>query len=196
MTELLHDSRAGRSTRASSRRTRIVDATSSIAALGGYDAVNMRAVAELAGVSTATLYRHFPSKHHLLVAVLSAWLEEFDCSVDPDYDGRANPFDRLWFVVDGLYTSLHRRPLLAEAMARAYAVADASVAASVEDVRNQMTDVFTAALGTTDRDSAIGSLLSDVWAANVLALSHNRMTTGELRGRLATTVRVLSRAAT
>ena len=34
---------------------------------GGYDAVQMRTVAERADVALGTLYRYFPSKIHLLV---------------------------------------------------------------------------------------------------------------------------------
>jgi AcrR family transcriptional regulator len=145
-------------------------------------------------VSTATLYRHFPSKHHLLVATLSKWLEHFDGGVDVDCVGLQAPFERLWFVVDALYASLSRNPLLAEAMARAYAVADATVAAQVELVRLHMTEIFADALGDdpTGRNTDIGALLADVWAANVLAVSLNRISGAELRRRLAATVRVLS----
>ena len=49
------------------RRKRILDATLAIASKGGYEAVQMRAVAERADVAVGTLYRYFPSKVHLLV---------------------------------------------------------------------------------------------------------------------------------
>lgn len=177
------------------RRNRIVATAAVIAESGGYDAVAMRAVAEAAGVSTATLYRYFPSKHHLLVATLSDWLERFDTRVDGDGADHDEPFTRLWFVIDSLYTDLRSRPLLAEAMARAYATADATMAAQVEHVREHLADIFASALSKTEagRATAIGSLLSDVWAANVLTLSQNRITDVELRARMATIVRVLSR---
>src|SRR5207248_7665889 len=50
------------------RRKRILDATLAIASKGGYEAVQMRAVAERADVAVGTLYRYFPSKVHLLVS--------------------------------------------------------------------------------------------------------------------------------
>jgi AcrR family transcriptional regulator len=53
------------------RRRRILDATVALAAKGGYDAVQMRTVAERAEVALGTLYRYFPSKVHLLVAALT-----------------------------------------------------------------------------------------------------------------------------
>src|ERR1700744_4073678 len=49
------------------RRKRILDATMAIASKGGYEAVQMRAVADRADVAVGTLYRYFPSKVHLLV---------------------------------------------------------------------------------------------------------------------------------
>ena len=52
------------------RRKRILDATLAIASKGGYEAVQMRAVADRADVAVGTLYRYFPSKVHLLVSAL------------------------------------------------------------------------------------------------------------------------------
>src|SRR6202451_403147 len=53
------------------RQKRILDATLSLASKGGYDAVQMRAVAERADVALGTLYRYFPSKIHLLWSALA-----------------------------------------------------------------------------------------------------------------------------
>src|SRR4249920_3985644 len=57
------------------RRKRILDATLAIASKGGYEAVQMRAVAERADVAVGTLYRYFPSKVHLLVSGLAREFE-------------------------------------------------------------------------------------------------------------------------
>ena len=57
------------------RRKRILDATITLAAQGGFDAVQMRAVAEQADVALGTLYRYFPSKIHLLVSALQREFE-------------------------------------------------------------------------------------------------------------------------
>jgi TetR/AcrR family transcriptional regulator, cholesterol catabolism regulator len=60
------------------RRKRILDATLAIASKGGYEAVQMRAVAERADVAVGTLYRYFPSKELLYAEVLLTWGESFD----------------------------------------------------------------------------------------------------------------------
>src|SRR5919204_4537606 len=57
------------------RRKRIIDATIALASKGGYDAVQMRTVAERADVALGTLYRYFPSKIHLLVSAMVRELE-------------------------------------------------------------------------------------------------------------------------
>ena len=64
------------------RRKRILDATLAIASKGGYEAVQMRAVAERADVAVGTLYRYFPSKVHLLVSALGREFERIDAKTD------------------------------------------------------------------------------------------------------------------
>ncbi len=59
------------------RHRRILDATLALAAKGGYEAVQMRTVAERADVALGTLYRYFPSKIHLLVSALARELERY-----------------------------------------------------------------------------------------------------------------------
>ena len=58
------------------RRRRILDAATALAAKGGFEQVQMRAVAVRADVALGTLYRYFPSKIHLLVSVLGLQFEQ------------------------------------------------------------------------------------------------------------------------
>src|SRR6266567_3846186 len=51
------------------RRKRILDATLALASKGGYDAVQMRIVAERAGVALGTLYMYYTSNVPLEVSV-------------------------------------------------------------------------------------------------------------------------------
>lgn len=64
------------------RRRRILDATLVLAAKGGYDAVQMRTVADQADVALGTLYRYFPSKIHLLVSGLAREFERAQDRLD------------------------------------------------------------------------------------------------------------------
>src|SRR6476646_1812934 len=71
------------------RRKRILDATIALASQGGFDAVQMRTVAEQADVELGTLYRYFPSKIPLLVSALA---REFD-KPNAQRGGRGLPGD-------------------------------------------------------------------------------------------------------
>ena len=73
------------------RRRRILDATVSLASKGGFDAVQMRAVAEQADVALGTLYRYFPSKIHLLVSALARQFEDIEADAEPPRDPRRHP---------------------------------------------------------------------------------------------------------
>ncbi len=53
------------------RRKRILDAAIALASKGGFEQMQMRAVAERADVALGTLYRYFPSKIHLLVSAFA-----------------------------------------------------------------------------------------------------------------------------
>src|SRR5881397_3576729 len=77
------------------RRKRILDATLALASKGGYDAVQMRTVAERADVALGTLYRYFPSKIHLLVSALVQEFERTQDRVDRAVLRGDTPYDRL-----------------------------------------------------------------------------------------------------
>ncbi len=128
------------------RRQRMLDAAVELASSGGFDAVQMRAVAERADVALGTLYRYFPSKVHLLVSALGSELERAALAQDRRVLPGATPYDRVMDVL-GRYTRLLQRdPLLTEAMTRAYVFADASAAPAVRVVERQVARLLTGAM--------------------------------------------------
>src|SRR6476469_5684361 len=132
------------------RRQRILDATIALASKGGYEAVQMRAVAERADVALGTLYRYFPSKIHLLVTALGREFERTQDRIDRAILRGDTPYDRLMVVLGGITKSMQRDPLLAEAMTRAFMFADGSVAAEVDGVRSLVDDMFARSLSYGD----------------------------------------------
>jgi AcrR family transcriptional regulator len=176
------------------RRTRILEESLSAAA-GGYEEVNMREVARRAGVAVGTLYHYFPSKEHLLVSALGRWLEDFEQHVGLQLDDIEDPYARVCHVVDELHREVHCRPLLAKAMARAYAAADASVAVEVELVRSQLVELFADAVSRgkpTESHIDVAGLFTDVLASILLAWAHDRAQTGDIRRRLRLMVDLLA----
>src|SRR6266513_5841176 len=81
------------------RRKRIMDATLALASKGGYDAVQMRTVAERADVALGTLYRYFPSKIHLLVSALTLEFERTQERLDRSAIPGDTAYDRMVFVL-------------------------------------------------------------------------------------------------
>lgn len=62
--------RRGPYTKSAERRQRIIDAAFEVFAARGYHAGSFREIADLAGMSQTSLLHYFPTKRHLLVAVL------------------------------------------------------------------------------------------------------------------------------
>ncbi|WP_327312126.1 TetR/AcrR family transcriptional regulator [Streptomyces sp. NBC_01235] len=65
------------SVRQAARRVRILRAASELGSREGLARVQMHDVAKEAGVAIGTLYRYFPSKPHLFLAVLEWHIEQF-----------------------------------------------------------------------------------------------------------------------
>src|SRR5881227_1104171 len=84
------------------RRKRILDATLALASKGGYDAVQMRAVAERADVALGTLYRYFPSKIHLLVSALAREFERTQDRVDRAVLRGDTGYERVLHMIGGI----------------------------------------------------------------------------------------------
>ncbi|MQA07171.1 MAG: cholesterol catabolism transcriptional regulator KstR [Pseudonocardiaceae bacterium] len=177
------------------RRKRILDATLALASKGGYEAVQMRAVAERADVALGTLYRYFPSKIHLLVTSLA---REFERSQDKLQRAKIpgdTPNERLLFVLSRVTRALQRDPHLTEAMTRAFMFADASAAAEVDTVGRLMDDMFATAMSEdgnpTEDQLAIARVIGDVWLSNLVAWVTRRASATDVANRLELTVRLL-----
>ncbi|QIS08423.1 MULTISPECIES: cholesterol catabolism transcriptional regulator KstR [Nocardia] len=174
------------------RRKRILDATLALASKGGYDAVQMRAVAERADVAVGTLYRYFPSKVHLLVSALSREFEQIEGKRRPL--AGSTPQERMHLLLTQITRMMQRDPLLTEAMTRAFMFADASAAAEVDRVGKVMDRVFARAMNDgepTERQLAIARVISDVWLSNLVAWLTRRASATDVTERLELTVDLL-----
>jgi len=93
-----------------SARERILDAAYELFSRRGIQAVGVNEVIQRAGVATATLYRHFPSKEKLVLAFLALreqrWTKDF---VEAGAMRRgSNPEERLLAIFDVLDEWFHR----------------------------------------------------------------------------------------
>ena len=158
------------------RRRRILDATTALASQGGFDAVQMREVAERADVALGTLYRYFPSKIHLLVSALAREFERSRSTYDRKSIPGDTPRDRVMYVLGRTTRSLQRDPNLTEALTRAFMFADASVAAEIRLVGQLAVDMLLRAVrepgaadgAATEEQRAIARVIVDVWLASLV----------------------------
>ncbi|MEV0704085.1 cholesterol catabolism transcriptional regulator KstR [Saccharopolyspora sp. NPDC050389] len=191
--QALRDDETG-STAQHERRKRIIDATIALATKGGYDAVQMRTVAEKADVALGTLYRYFPSKIHLLVTGLAREFERAQDKMDRTKIPGETPYERVMFVLNRTTRTLQRSPQLTEAMTRAFMFADTSAAAEVDTVAALVERFFTNAMTVdepTDEEKAIARVIGDVWLSNLVAWVTRRASASDVSNRLELTVRLL-----
>jgi TetR/AcrR family transcriptional regulator, cholesterol catabolism regulator len=178
------------------RRKRILDATLALASKGGYDAVQMRTVAERADVALGTLYRYFPSKIHLLVSELAREFEQTQEKLDRKPIPGETPYERMMYVLSRITRSMQREPMLTEAMTRAFMFADPSAAAEVNTVARLMEQVLTKAMHDGEPsadDRAVARVIGDVWLSNLVAWVTRRASADDVSNHLELAARLLLR---
>jgi AcrR family transcriptional regulator len=178
------------------RRKRILDTTLALASKGGYDAVQMRAVAQKADVALGTLYRYFPSKIHLLVSGLAREFERNQEKLDRTPIPGDTPYDRMLYVLGRITRAMQREPMLTEAMTRAFMFADPSAAAEVNAVARLMERMLTQAMHEGEPsadDIAIARVIGDVWLSNLVAWVTRRASANDVSHQLELAARLLLR---
>ena len=178
------------------RHRRILDATLALASKGGYEAVQMRTVAERADVALGTLYRYFPSKIHLLVSALAREFERNQERLDRRAIPGETPYERVLYVLGRTTRSMQREPMLTEAMTRAFMFADPSAATEVNAVARLMERMFTKAMHEGEPsadDLAIARVIGDVWLSNLVAWVTRRASADDVTNHLELAARLLLR---
>jgi TetR/AcrR family transcriptional regulator, cholesterol catabolism regulator len=178
------------------RRKRILDATLALASKGGYDAVQMRTVAERADVALGTLYRYFPSKIHLLVSALAREFERTQERLDRITIPGDSQYERMLYVLGRTTRAMQRDPLITEAMTRAFMFADPSAASEVNTVARMMEELLTKAMhdGEPSADErAIARVIGDVLMSNLVAWVTRRASANDVANHLELAARLLLR---
>jgi AcrR family transcriptional regulator len=188
------------------RRRRILAAATDLASAGGFDRVQMRAVADRADVALGTLYRYFPSKIHLLVSVLGAQLEQAQEAFERHPVTGTTAPDRVMQVLDRATRTLQRDPLLTEALTRAHMFADATVATEISLVGRHVTRMLMTAMRApggagagaaasepTEEEVAITKVIGDVWLVSLVQWVTGRASTDDVARSMEVAVRLLLR---
>jgi AcrR family transcriptional regulator len=181
------------------RRERILDAAMELATEGGYEAVQMREVADRAEVALGTLYRYFPSKVHLLLSALGRTFVELQHSAQRADDASSTPEERIYRVIAAVTRYLAKNRRLSGAMIRALMIADVDAGREVEAVGDLLVGFVSAAShepGSTpsERDTLIAHIIGKVWLTDVLTLLSRRMTVSQVLEDLEATIALVMSA--
>ena len=153
------------------RRERMLSATAELALEGGWDAVQMREVAQRAEVALGTLYRYFPSKEYLLVSVMIADIESLTQRLSVRPAEGDDPVERVVDVLRRANRALQRQPQVTIAMIRALVSGNEEIAPVVRETRSLMRRIISDALGDGGDEQLVLhiDLLSDVWFAALVS---------------------------
>ncbi|GAA3140776.1 cholesterol catabolism transcriptional regulator KstR [Planomonospora alba] len=167
------------------RRKRIVQAAAALASRGGVEAMQMRTVAERAGVALGTLYRYFPSKMDLVVAVVSEEIELLETSIERRPPAAATPAGRAVDVLMRATRGLMREPELADALIRSLIMTevetpfgDRMAALLIRVAGGAGTD------GPTEEQLALAGALASVWVHELLEMLRGRRTHEQVQHRI------------
>ncbi|WP_017546396.1 TetR family transcriptional regulator [Nocardiopsis prasina] len=183
------------------RRRRIVQTAAALAVRGGVEAMQMRSVAERAGVALGTLYRYFPSKMDLVVAVVTEELDLLEGGIVRRPPIADSPSGRAVDVLLRATRGLMREPELADALVRSLIMAEVKIELDVR-ISDLVWRVATGNLegadttdgagedeagGDVDRDSTgyvlVGALTS-VWIFELVEILKGRRDVDEVERRL------------
>lgn len=129
------------------RRERVIRAALELGAVGGYDAVQMRDVANSAGVALGTIYRYFSSKDHLLAAAMVEWTHDLERRVGQRPPQGDTISERVADVLRRATRAMEKEPKLSEAVVTALLSPDRGAAACQEEVAATMDRIMAVAMG-------------------------------------------------
>src|SRR5438445_5471537 len=142
----------------------------SLAAEGGYDAVQMRDVAATAQVALGTIYRYFASKDHLLAATLVEWIADLQRRLAQRPARGETPADRVTEVVRRAWRAVERHPKLTAALITAVSAPDPAITECQRQIAQTMIEAMSEAMGDVPDDLKAGAcrVLSHVWFSALL----------------------------
>lgn len=175
-----------RSEQQEQRRARVVAAALALAAKGGYEAVQMRAVSQEADVALGTIYRYFSSKDQLLLAGLEQLAVDMQEAVEVRPPAGATVHERVSEVFRRSCALLEAEPLVTHAMVTALSTSDPAAAEHTRGVEERLKAMIASAVGddpSTDVDGVL-HVLNQVWFASMLAWVGGRSEPGSMAADL------------
>jgi AcrR family transcriptional regulator len=118
------------------RHDRILAAATAMLAAGGEDALQMKDLSQRAGVSLATLYRYFPAKDHVLLAILLSRYTTALARVTAEVPAGATARERVTNHLLREFRAEQREPRLTAALSRVISETSRSYSEIIERVEH------------------------------------------------------------
>ena len=147
-------------------RRRILDAGLELASTGGYDAVQVRALAGRAGVSSRTIYAYFPSLDSLLIVAVAEQSQDLYTRFANAAPKGRTPAARVNQLISELTETMTANRALTVALLRALLSGKPDVSQYVNAFRVVLQTMLATAIapkGPTKRDLEIAEILESIW---------------------------------
>jgi TetR/AcrR family transcriptional regulator, cholesterol catabolism regulator len=177
------------------RRERVIRAALELGAEGGYDAVQMRDVAARAQVALGTIYRYFPSKDALLVAVMVLWAEDLQRRVNRHPPTGETTVDRITDVLGRALGTMEREPRLTTAVITAMTAGDPAAVNAMLEVTGVMARILRPAFPPDvdpDVEAAAAKVLGHVWWSATIAWANGMGDMGWVAAEIRTAAELIA----
>jgi AcrR family transcriptional regulator len=175
------------------RRQAVVDAGLALLRTRDYEQIQMRDVADEAGVALGTVYNYFASKDHLFAEVLIAWASALGPHLGRNPLRGTTDRERLTEVFHRSVRAFQRQPQLARLIATLETSTDPLATAILARLGEATTGVYMSAMHDVEpeRAHAIVRVIDAVLASVLRSWVAGRMTITEANQRLSEAIALL-----
>ena len=162
--------RPGLSVSQNARRQRIMEAAVHLGLTGGYEAVQMRDVANRADVALGTVYRYFSSKDHLLASAFLVWLNNLEQILANEPSVAPTAQLRTKETMDRALRLTGKEPRLVEAVLASLASSDPDASKCQQQVSRSIQSIIASAIGREEFEDPDrrAKVVSHVWFSSLV----------------------------
>jgi AcrR family transcriptional regulator len=165
-------------------RRRILQAALELVAGGGYEALQVRAISERAGVSSRTIYANFPSLDSLLIVAIAEQSEALYTRFTESPPRGRNAAERVDRLISQLTQTMTANRELTVALLRALLSGKRDVSQFVQGFGGVLQTMLASAIapdGPTERDREVADLLESIWFAALVGWTSGTTADGDIR---------------
>jgi TetR/AcrR family transcriptional regulator, cholesterol catabolism regulator len=167
-------------------RRRILQAALDLVAGGGYEALQVRAVSERAGVSSRTIYTYFPSLDSLLIVAVAEQSQPLYSRFTTSPPRGRSAAERVDHLISDLTRTMTANRELTVALLRALLSGKPDVAQFVHGFGGVLQTMLASAIapdGPTVRDREVAELLESIWFSALIGWASGTAADGDV-GRI------------